>query len=166
MTMEIRYQRITLISGVIGCLLVGLVAFGVTALNWLDLGSSLSSHFPGSLLWATPKGSQSATFVNLAGRNAESLNRSDNGSYGGMHLTYVPADVASTGPTVISVNPINSFTWSAAALSDGTCYATLMSENPRHPQFGINLFTKYPSTQPCEARFATAATVKDPNVPN
>ena len=38
-------------------------------------------------------------------------------------LSYVAAGAASTGPTVISVNPVNSTEWSAAALAaSGNCY--------------------------------------------
>ena len=38
-------------------------------------------------------------------------------------LTYVAAGVASTGPTVISVNPASATDWSAAALAaSGNCY--------------------------------------------
>jgi type IV pilus assembly protein PilA len=38
-------------------------------------------------------------------------------------LSYVAAGAASTGPTVVSVNPVSTTEWSAAALAaSGTCY--------------------------------------------
>ena len=144
------------VSGVVLALLFG---------TWLDLGESGPGAYPGSLLWAIPKAGPSATFDDLSGRDAVLLNRSNNGAYQGNHLTYVPASTASTGPTVISVHPINPHTWAATALSGGRCYGVLIAEQPTNPTYGNTYYAEFPKGTPCEARFATPSTVRDINVP-
>jgi hypothetical protein len=133
--------------------------------NWLDLNASGTGHFPGSLLWAEPVPASNATYDHLAGKSATFLNKTNNGAFEGQKLTYVNANVPSTGPTVISVNPISRFEWAATAVHDGRCYGVLMIENPTNPAYGTNYYAKFPVGQLCEARVATAKTVKLRNTP-
>ena len=157
-------RRWRLISA--AALLIGAAALAALLLgNWLDLGQSGPGTYPGSLLWAIPKAAPSATFDDLTGRDATYLNRHNNGAYQGEHLTYVPASRASTGPTVISVHPINPYMWAATALSGGRCYGILIAEQPTHPAYGNNYYAVFPQGTPCEARFAGPSTVRDLNVP-
>lgn len=147
-------------------LVVALIAIALTFGNWFDLGAVGPGHFPGSLLWAVPKPGPSATYNDLAGRDAAYLNRTDNGAYNGQHLTYLPPSLASTGPTVISVHAIDSYTWAAVALDSGTCYGILVAENPSHPAFGSSYYTRFPTGTPCRGNVATRQSVKSVNTPS
>jgi hypothetical protein len=133
--------------------------------NWLDLNGSGPGHFPGSLLWAEPMPGSNATYDDLAGKTAAFLNKTNNGAFDGQRLTYVNASVPSTGPTVISVNPISRFEWAATAFHDGRCYGILMTEDPTNPAYGTDYYAKFPAGKTCEGRIATAKTVKDHNTP-
>jgi hypothetical protein len=146
-------------------LMVGLVAAALAFGDWLDLNATGPGHFPSSLLWAVPTPAPSATYDNLAGKDAEYLNSTDHGAQDGKHLTYVPPSAVSTGATVISVNPIDPYTWAAVALNYGACYGILMAENPSHPAYGDTYYAKFPKGTPCKGSVATRRSVKSPNVP-
>ena len=81
----------------------------------------------------------------------------------GTLVTYVPADVASDGPLVVSVNPIDDFTWSAAALSDrtGRCYLKVLvrDQDPRNGHVRDGLVT---DGRPCKGLEATRASTRHP----
>ena len=52
-------------------------------------------------------------------------------------VRYVDSDVRSDTSSVISVNPIDEFTWAAVALgTDGRCYGLLLALDPAHPTYG------------------------------
>ena len=150
----------------LGSALLVLALIGLTFGNWLDLNATGPGHFPGSLLWAVPKAGSTATFDNLAGRDAQYLNATDNGAYNGQHLNYVAPSVASTGPTVISVHAINQYTWAAVALDNGTCYGILTAEDPSHPAYGSTYYTRFAHGSPCQGSAANRQTVKSVSTPS
>jgi hypothetical protein len=82
----------------------------------------------------------------------------------GPSITYVPADVASDGPLVVSVNPIDDFTWGAAALSDRTrrCYLQVHVREPENPRYGHTRFGRLAEGRPCTGSEATRANTRSP----
>lgn len=81
---------------------------------------------------------------------ADELNRIKQG-HDLRSIRHVPADQASTGPSVVSVNPIDDFTWGAAALSDetGRCYLTLVAHEHQRPEFGGTYYGWLAKNEPC-----------------
>lgn len=81
------------------------------------------------------------------------LNRAQPERQNGGAAEYVGPDVSSTGPYVVSVNPINHDTWAAVALgTDDHCYAVLVRDQ------GI-YYAKFPLGVRCIGRTATPQTV-------
>jgi hypothetical protein len=77
-----------------------------------------------------------------------------------LQVRYVGADDRSNGSTIISVNPIDQFTWAAVAVgSDGRCYATLSVLDPNHPSYGNTYYARFPTGTPCRGSEATQQTV-------
>ena len=146
-------------------LAAALAAAAFTFGDWLDLNASGPGHFPSSLLWAVPTPAPSATYNNLAGKDADYLNRIDHGTQDGQHLTYVPPSAVSTRETVISVNPIDPYTWAAVALDHGACYGILMANDPSHPAYGNTYYARFPKGTPCNGSAATRQSVKSLSVP-
>ena len=72
-------------------------------------------------------------------------------------LHYVPADVPSTGPTVVSVNPIDRFTWGAASLlrANGPCFLIVWTADRSNPAFGGARFGILPAGSTCLGAQAT-----------
>lgn len=65
-------------------------------------------------------------------------------------ITYVPADVPSTGPFVVSVNSVDDDVWGAAALSRrNRCYLILTVKDPPGTPYGYALFGLLPEGEPC-----------------
>ena len=85
-------------------------------------------------------------------------------SMDGPLVTYVPADVASDGPLVVSVNPIDAFTWGAAALSDrtGRCYLFVNVREPENPKYRHSRFGVLTDGRPCKGSEATRASTRSP----
>ncbi len=84
----------------------------------------------------------------------------------GKDVRLVDARTESTGNLVVSVNPIDRFTWSAAARSsNGRCYAILLQSDRENPRFGTTYYAKLPSGTPCKGEMATAETVRDTETP-
>ena len=93
---------------------------------------------------------------------AAELNRTRRGSQY-THITYIPANEPSTGPQVISVNPIDEHTWGAAALSlRGYCDLILTTANPDDrgtPRPYRTYYGVLPQGEPCLGTAATRETV-------
>lgn len=96
-------------------------------------------------------------FAGYGGFTAEAMNATRHGS-----LAYVGPQTPSTGPLIISVNPIDRFRWAAAAKSqqNGRCYLILITADRNNPtesreeRDGI----ARPGT-PCRGSLATPQTV-------
>jgi hypothetical protein len=79
-------------------------------------------------------------------------------------ITYVPADVASDGPLVVSVNPIDDYTWGAAALSERTqrCYLEVHVREMENPKYGHTRWGRLAEGLPCKGSEATRANTRSP----
>jgi hypothetical protein len=79
-------------------------------------------------------------------------------------VDYVPATTRSTGPFVVSVHPIDSSTWAAAALgSDGRCYGVLVSQKDADYE---TYFGRLPVRSPCRGDKANPTTVRSTEYPS
>ena len=146
--------------GLAGAYLV-LVVFAIMR-DPLGLSGSGTGHFPNALLWSLPAASDLA---GLDTATAQELDRRNQGRDINDRLRFVDARTPSSGNLVVSVNPIDRFTWSATALaSNHRCYALLVALDRNNPRLGTTLFAKFPGGTPCEAERATPETVtlKDP----
>ena len=101
LALRLRNIRVVLFGG-IG--LIGIVsAFACGGPGQPYAQSALENAVPNP--WTS-----SGQFMGLTAFTAAELNRSHHGSHWGP-ITYVDADVASTRPDEVSVNPIDDFTW-------------------------------------------------------
>lgn len=119
-----------------------------------------------TLFWAAPVASSAPADKGMLYFTADELNREHHGygsnSWGHItHITYVGAHEQSSGTYVVSVNPIDKYTWSAVARSSftGTCYAVLWYSDPSNVEYGGTLYGQWDASQPCMASRATRATV-------
>lgn len=101
----------------------------------------------------------SGQFQGLASFTAERLNGMNEDPVRG--ITFVSADEPSTGPTVVSVNPIDDYTWGAAALSarSGVCYLTLLAIDRENTRLFHSKRGWLPPGSKCVGKAATEQTV-------
>ena len=119
----------------------------------------------GSLQFAVPQPTPGVE-LRLSEADAETLNRNRNG-WKWRQLGYVPSHEPSTGPMVVSVNPIDDETWGAAALSlRGHCNLILVVNLPPPRQGGYVLYGILPDGAPCVGSAANrdTATSRDSRV--
>ena len=91
-------------------------------------------------------------FVGYRTQTAEEMAR----RFPGRHLRFVAADQPSTGPLVISVNPIDDYDWGAVALGkNGRCYAIVWAADRSNPRYGGERTGEIPRGQPCLGSAAT-----------
>lgn len=97
---------------------------------------------------------------------ADELNRVHQGHEWGV-ITFVPADVPSTRPTMVSVNPIDQYTWGAAAYSvrADRCYLTLTALDPSNPLYGGTFYGRLAQGASCVGLAATRQTVTSSTEP-
>ena len=90
---------------------------------------------------------------------AAELNRTHHGAEWGP-ITYVGADTPSTRPDMVSVNPIDDYTWGAAAHSvrDGWCYLILMLDDRTNPNYGSTHYGRLSPGARCVGSAVTAQT--------
>ena len=129
----------------------------------IGLGPGIASGPPDaqdSLLFAMPSGRDSAgAYVGLDRFTAAELNRIHEGVEL-RPLRFISADMSSTGPDVVSVNPIDRYTWAAVALSSrGICYAILSVDDRANPNYGSTYFGRLPHAAACVGSAASPATV-------
>lgn len=110
-----------------------------------------------ALDWTVPNPwTSSGTFGGLGRFNAAELNRIHQGSgWGPIH--YVDANVPSTRPDEVSVNPIDDYTWGAAAHSvrDGRCYVIVSAHDRNDPKYGSTFYGRLPLGAKCAGSAAT-----------
>lgn len=147
--------RIAVLVAVVWVVVVGGVAATSAALGRRPTPGATSS-----LLYALPTPSESGIFDGYDMFTSGELNRRQHG-HDFRQIRYVDATEASTGPGVVSVNPIDRFTWGAAALSDQDqrCYAILVEADRSQPQYGTTRYGRLPEGSPCVGSSATPATV-------
>jgi len=127
----VRHRRLWI--ALAGLLVINLVFFLRDPLGIRGNVNAVGSSATAGLLYSVPDPWARGTFEPLVRFDAEKLNELRGGV--GLRLLYVPADSASVGPAVVSVNPIDDFTWGAAALSkEGRCYLILILHKPADPK--------------------------------
>jgi hypothetical protein len=114
-----------------------------------------------SLEYSTPSARDGAgAFLGYSRFTADELNRVRQGSEL-RSIRFVPAEVPSTGPGIVSVNAIDDFTWAAASESDetGRCYLILVVTERSNPRFGSTRYGWLPKGAECVAHAATLENV-------
>lgn len=94
-------------------------------------------------------------------RTAAALNARHQGKEWGS-ITYVEKDIPSTGPYVVSVNPIDQHTWGAVALDPHRhrCFAILLYSDPNNAGYGGTLYGELPSDKQCAGENVSRDNVK------
>lgn len=112
--------------------------------------------------WAGPKHDQYGGWAHFT---ASELNRIHWGAKFG-RVTYVPANVPSTDPEIVSVNPIDNETWGAAAYSVRAqrCYVTLAVIDKSNYQYGQTFSGRLAPGAPCTGEAATPETATSTSV--
>lgn len=119
-----------------------------------------------ALLWAAPDPWSGGQYMGLRHFSAAELNRLHAGRQWGP-IRFVPANVASTRPDIVSVNPIDDSTWGAAAYSvrDHRCYLMVLVAEPGQTGAASVLFAQLPDGSPCLGSAATPSRVKSTDLP-
>lgn len=139
---KLTIAAVLIISGVISCGGYG-PPYATTALDWTVPNPWTSS----------------GTYAGLSRYNAIELNRIHQGSGWGP-IKYVDATAPSTRPDEVSVNPIDDYTWGAAAHSvrDGRCYLIVSSHDRDNPRYGHTFYGRLAAGAKCAGSAATLAT--------
>jgi hypothetical protein len=127
--------------------------------------SAVGKDARASLSYAVPSPSDDhGRFIPLRNFDAARMHtESDLSSRG---LRFVGSDQPSTGPNVLSVNPIDDLTWGAAAKStDGTCYLIGLILSPPDGQYGSIVYGAS-SARPCRGLLATRETLTQSDWPS
>lgn len=158
---------------------------GVATLACVVLWKALLTPQPGvpadaprGLEWGTPIPFVNGYYVGLSRYTADEMNRLRTapsptpyqirgGRLEAETFTYVPADVDSSGPLVVSVNVIDDYTWGAAALSDQSqrCYLILGRRDRADPSKGVTHYGRLPAGGPCRGTAARPETVTESRWP-
>jgi hypothetical protein len=136
--------------------LVGSLTY--SAVTGIQAANRANCCFPLALLALPPGSDPEPNYLTL---NAAELNRTQpqRPEYP-LKVRYVGSDVPSDSPSVISVNPIDPFTWAAVAVgTDGRCYGLLVALDPAHPVYGNTYYVRFPARTPCRGAKATTQTV-------
>src|SRR5260370_40166145 len=159
---RIVLMLIASIGAVFGGLLVWQVAcdpigLGGDCIPWVRSPPTATE----SLLAGSPKDSdRTGRFIGYSGFNAVELNivHPERGNQRTL-IRYVEADQPSTGPLVVSVDPIDKFTWAAASLSRLTnrCFLIRWQLDRNNPQYGGATFGALPAGANCRASAITVA---------
>ena len=157
--------------GAVTLAVVALLGVGLFAVlsDPLGLGATDESDFPIVLTWVRPSGWDGEVYVGLDTKDAAALTAAGEHrkwpEYG-EQVRLVPGDELSTGNLVVSVQPIDRFTWAAVALSSsGRCYATLARDDPENPKNGSTYFARFPPGTPCKGTSATVDSVRSVDIP-
>jgi hypothetical protein len=161
-----RWPDIVLILVVAtGLIFVASVAWAITC-NPIGLGGDCMPWVPHeplatlSLSAGSPE-SDSNDPHGLGRFNAHELNRVHFEEGSAPRIRFVDADVASTGPTVVSVNPLDRFSWGGASYSTQTkrCYLILLTQDRTNPEFGGTTYGVLPRGRRCVGSAATPQSV-------
>jgi hypothetical protein len=152
---------IVVYAAVVTLFTIGMVGLASSGGDVVGLQQT-SGHFPNALTWGSPDPwARDGTFRGYEWATASELARTDQGKGFGHKIRFVAADRPSTGNLVVSVHPIDHFTWAATALaSNGRCYAVLVAHNRTHPKYGTTHEARFPRGTPCKAELATRASVR------
>lgn len=154
--------------------LVGVLSFGFVwgvVCDPIGLGGDCYPWLPteefasNTLFNVSPPVWDDSQFLGLDRFTADEMNRLHPEIEEGFNETryrYVSADLPSTGPLVVSVNPIDRFTWGAAVLSDRDdhCYLQVSIHETENPQYGETRWGVLPRGRACVASAATPSRVR------
>jgi len=157
-------RGLVVVSAIVGALVV-FGALGTTIVV-------LSLYFPGppyaesALQISVPAPWASGQFTGMDHFTADELTRIHQGAEWGP-ISYVPSDVPSVRPDMVSVNAIDPYTWGAAAFSLRThrCYLILSALDTTNPMYGTTLYGELPAAGKCLGATATRATVTQAHEP-
>lgn len=161
---------VALVSSVL--LVVGVIFLPLSFLaSELGFGRGSGESLIGKSATATldhlpPEPREGDVYTGLSRFTAEYLNMHAAARF--KSITFVPADQPSTGPDVVSVNPIDDYTWGAAALSSrtGICYLLFSTIDPSNTRLGSTKHGALPRGSKCVGEAATKETVRDQNWPS
>lgn len=104
-------------------------------------------------------------FMGLDKFNAEYLNRHPPATL--RHVSFVGPDVSSSGPDIVSVNPIGKYQWGAAAKSarTGDCFLFVVSHDPSDPRKGLTRYDRLAPEAECRGSLATPDKVQKSDWP-
>jgi hypothetical protein len=144
-----------IVEALVIVLIGSLTYFAVTG---IQSANRANCCFPLALMQLPPGSQPEPNYLSLT---AMELNHTQpQRPYFPLRVRFVSSNVSSTSPTVISVNPINPFTWAAVALgTDRHCYATLSALDPSHSAYGQMYYARFPIGVPCRGNEATSETV-------
>jgi hypothetical protein len=135
---------------IVEAVVVVLIAFlGFVTVTGIQQANRANCCVPGDLMALPPPEPLAGYQVLTAGY----LNRTQPERAAEGTAQYIGSDEPSTGPDVVSVNPINHYTWAAVALgSDDHCYAVLVTGQGTY-------YARFPIGVLCSGRIATPQTV-------
>ena len=131
----------------------------VGACSGAQAGSQRKPYAETALQWSVPNAwTPSGEFIGMSHFTAAELNNIHQGAGWGP-ITFVRGDVASTRPDEVSVNPIDDYTWGAAARSvrDGRCYIVVANFDRTNPKYGQTRYGRLPKGSRCVGSAATPA---------
>ncbi|HET7486892.1 MAG TPA: hypothetical protein VFJ85_03125 [Acidimicrobiales bacterium] len=148
-----------------------LAVVALVALGWLAglgimalAGGGRSSLQPeAALLEALPSAWSAGRYMGYERFTADELNRRPPRESTG--LRFVGPDRPSTEPAVVSVHPIDHYTWGAASGGGGECVVLVSVDQPDDPQYGTTRYGVLPAGTPCTGSNATTATATLDDLP-
>jgi hypothetical protein len=135
---------------------LGLLVGVLVLANPLRLGGGSAAVAKASLQRSIPPADDGhGRFVGLTRAAEQQLAA---GSLSGIRI--VSENDASTGPSVVSVHPIDDYQWGAAAYStdDGRCYVILVTVDQSDTRYGYTNFGVLPKGERCVGSAADAST--------
>jgi hypothetical protein len=153
------------IGRLLGLIVPAILLVGGGASGTASVISALYFHGPpfaeSALLWSIPdpRNAQDPSGA-LTQFTAARLQQLQQGAEWGP-IEYVAGDVPSTRPDVVSVNPIDAYTWGAAAYSvrAGRCYVILVALDLANPNYGNTYYGRLAPGVPCLGTAATRQSV-------
>jgi hypothetical protein len=144
----------------IGLLLLFL--FWQGAVVWRQMSTEIS-HFPQALDWAVgPRPTGGYQEVTAQALNHQQPGRTTLGD----DVRYVNKNSLSTGPFVVSIDPIGPNTFSAVALgNNGHCYAELSHTYGPNGRYGWTKYARFGRGVRCSGSIASVAAVREGNEP-
>jgi hypothetical protein len=133
--------------------------------------TALYSHGPlyaeSALLWSVPDPrNETDPSTGLLQFNSTRLQQLHQGSEWGP-IEFVPGDIPSTRPDMVSVNPIDAHTWGAAAYSvrASRCYLILVAHDLSNPQYGATYYGRLRQGATCVGDSANRQSVTSETEP-
>lgn len=155
----------------LGLIVPALLLVGGGIAGTASVVAALYFHGPpyaeSALQWATPDPrDEKDPNAGLTQFTAARLQQLRHGAEWGP-IQYVPGDVPSTRPDMVSVNPIDRYTWGAAAYSvrAARCYLILVALDPNNPRYGSTYYGRLARGTSCVGLAASKTSVTSTTEP-